>query len=89
MAAFGDFSVAAMPDGTLMLRDILGAHPTKWVEVGGTLIIHDVFPDPADGGQAPYHIYRRALDTGGFREVAVTGSMRVLERISGAAGQLD
>jgi CubicO group peptidase (beta-lactamase class C family) len=33
-AAFGDFSVAAMPDGTLMLRDILEAHPTKWVEVG-------------------------------------------------------
>jgi CubicO group peptidase (beta-lactamase class C family) len=33
-AAFGDFGVAAMPDGTLMLRDILEAHPTKWVEVG-------------------------------------------------------
>ena len=32
----------------------------KWVDVGGALIIHDVFPDPRDGGQAPYHVYRRA-----------------------------
>jgi MMP 1-O-methyltransferase len=60
----------------------------RWVEVGGALIIHDVFPDPADGGQAPYLIYRRALDTGDFREVRATGSMRVLERVSGEPGAL-
>jgi CubicO group peptidase (beta-lactamase class C family) len=34
LAAFGDFGVAAMPDGTLMFRDLLEAHPTRWVEVG-------------------------------------------------------
>jgi len=60
----------------------------RWVDVGGALVIHDVFPDPADGGQAPFHIYRRALDTGDFREVRATGSMRVLERVSGQAGTL-
>jgi MMP 1-O-methyltransferase len=59
----------------------------KWVDVGGALIIHDVFADPNDGGQAPFHIYRRALDTGAFREVVVMGSMRVLERTSGAPGE--
>jgi MMP 1-O-methyltransferase len=59
----------------------------KWVDVGGALIIHDVFPDPNDGGQAPFHIYQRALDTGDFREVATTGSMRILERISGTPGE--
>ncbi len=59
----------------------------KWVAVGGALVIHDVFPDPNDGGQAPYRIYRRALDTGAFREVAVTGSMRLLERVSGTPGR--
>jgi MMP 1-O-methyltransferase len=59
----------------------------KWVAVGGALVIHDVFPDPNDGGQAPYRIYRRALDTGAFREVAVTGSMRLLERMSGTPGE--
>jgi MMP 1-O-methyltransferase len=52
-----------------------------WVEVGGALIIHDVFPNPADGGRPPYLIYRRALDSGDFREVLATGSMRVLERV--------
>ncbi|WP_042379713.1 class I SAM-dependent methyltransferase [Streptacidiphilus melanogenes] len=45
----------------------------------GLLVVHDVFPDPADGGQAPYRVYLRALDEG-FREVSVTGSLRVLRR---------
>lgn len=44
---------------------------------GGTLLIHDVFPDPADGGRPPYEIYLRALDDG-FADVATTGSLRVL-----------
>lgn len=52
----------------------------KWVAVGGGLVIHDVFPNPEDGGQAPYRIYRRALDSGEFREVSATGSLRLLER---------
>ncbi|WP_042427188.1 class I SAM-dependent methyltransferase [Streptacidiphilus anmyonensis] len=45
----------------------------------GLLVVHDVFPDPQDGGQAPYRVYLRALDEG-FREVSVTGSLRVLRR---------
>jgi len=51
-----------------------------WVTDGGALAIHDVFPDPADGGQAPYRIYLRALKSGAFTEVRVEGSLRVLER---------
>ncbi|MFF4102151.1 class I SAM-dependent methyltransferase [Streptomyces sp. NPDC001903] len=47
---------------------------------GGTLAIHDVFPDPADGGQAPYRIYLRALASGAFEEVTVTDSLRILRR---------
>ncbi|WP_069811671.1 class I SAM-dependent methyltransferase [Streptomyces sp. TP-A0874] len=47
---------------------------------GGFLVIHDVFADPADGGQAPYRIYRRALGSGVFTEVAAAGSLRVLRR---------
>ncbi len=47
---------------------------------GGLLLIHDVFPDPADGGRPPYEIYCRALASGAFREVGATGSLRVLER---------
>ncbi len=52
----------------------------------GLLVIHDVFADPADGGQAPYHVHLRALDSGAFEEVEALGSMRVLRRVSGAAG---
>ncbi|WP_197016175.1 class I SAM-dependent methyltransferase [Actinomadura viridis] len=53
-----------------------------WVADGGALVIHDVFPDPADGGQAPYHVYLRALRSGAFAERRVEGSLRVLERVS-------
>ncbi len=51
------------------------------VAVGGTLAIHDVFPDPADGGRPPYEqIYRPALESGRFEERSATGSLRVLTR---------
>jgi predicted O-methyltransferase YrrM len=56
------------------------ANWAPWVAPGGALAIHDVFPDPADGGQAPYRIYRRALESAEFTEVSVHGSLRVLER---------
>ncbi|GAA4107712.1 class I SAM-dependent methyltransferase [Nocardioides fonticola] len=57
-----------------------------WVMPGGLLVIHDVFPDPADGGQPPYHVFLRALEGGSFTEVEALGSMRVLRRTSGTAG---
>lgn len=44
---------------------------------GGLLAIHDVFPDPADGGRPPYEIWLRALDDG-FIEHDAQGSLRVL-----------
>ncbi|MCP9954182.1 class I SAM-dependent methyltransferase [Actinomadura madurae] len=53
------------------------------VAVGGALVIHDVFPDPRDGGQPPYHVYLRALESGAFEERRVEGSLRVLERVAG------
>ena len=59
----------------------------KWVVTGGGLVIHDVFPDPKDGGRAPYQIYCRAIESGHFTEVAGTGSLRVLERTAGRAGE--
>ena len=46
---------------------------------GGLLAIHDVFPDPRDGGRPPFEVYRRALGDG-FQEVAAEGSLRVLRR---------
>jgi MMP 1-O-methyltransferase len=55
------------------------------VEADGLLVIHDVFPDPADGGRPPYELFCRALDSGAFTEVDAVGSLRVLRRT--ASGQ--
>jgi len=54
----------------------------KWVSTGGALVIHDVFPDPRDGAAIDAIRSLPAVDSGEFREVAKTGSLRVLERIS-------
>jgi predicted O-methyltransferase YrrM len=55
---------------------------TPHVAVGGVLAIHDVFPDPADGGRPPYEqIYLPAINSGRFEDVSATGSLRVLRRV--------
>lgn len=55
---------------------------TPHVAMGGLLVIHDVFPDPADGGRPPYEeIFLPALSSGRFRLVSATGSLRVLQRV--------
>jgi len=54
---------------------------TPHVAVGGSLAIHDVFPDPDDGGRPPYEeIYLPALESGRFSLMSTTGSLRVLRR---------
>jgi predicted O-methyltransferase YrrM len=45
----------------------------------GILAVHDVFPDPADGGRPPFEVYQRALRDG-FVEVRQEGSLRLLRR---------
>ncbi|GAA1969854.1 class I SAM-dependent methyltransferase [Kitasatospora viridis] len=88
--------VAAVWGGKLALVFIDGGHTDEhaggdyqgWaphLAEDGLLVVHDVFPDPADGGQAPYRVYLRALAEG-FEEVSVTGSLRVLRRAARAAG---
>jgi len=55
---------------------------TPHVAPGGTLAIHDVFPDPADGGRPPYEqIFLPAVDSGRFELTSATGSLRVLRRV--------
>ncbi len=48
---------------------------------GGILAIHDVFPNPADGGRPPYEIYQLALKSGLFEEVGAVKSLRLLQRL--------
>ena len=49
---------------------------------GGLMAIHDVFPNPDDGGCPPYEVYMRALASGAFTDVSATGSLRVLRRVA-------
>ena len=67
--------------------DVVRADERAWVRhvaPGGLLAIHDVFPDPADGGRPPYELYLRVLDGGEFTEEITLGkgSLRVLRRSS-------
>ena len=50
------------------------------VVVGGLLAVHDVFENPEDGGRPPWNVLCRAVDSGAFTAVSVTGSLRVLQR---------
>jgi len=52
------------------------------VQDGGALAVHDVFEDPADGGQAPFHIFEAAIASRAFSESGRCGSLRVLEKRS-------
>jgi predicted O-methyltransferase YrrM len=60
---------------------------TPKVSAGGFLAIHDVFPDPAEGGRPPFEIYRAALESGVWVEVEDLGcgSLRVLRRVRSEA----
>jgi predicted O-methyltransferase YrrM len=92
IAVVGDSPAVARHWATpLALLFIDGGHGTEpahrdyeqWtphVAPAGLLLIHDVFPDPADGGRPPFEIYCRAIESGEFADVSATGSLRVLRR---------
>lgn len=46
----------------------------------GFLAFHDIFLDPAKGGQAPYNVYKLALASGLFEELPMTNTLGVLRR---------
>ena len=53
----------------------------RFVAPDGLLVFHDVFDDPADGGQAPYEVWKVAVASGTFEPDSTTGSLRVLRRV--------
>ena len=48
---------------------------------GGLLAIHDVFPNPEDGGRAPFNIYTKAKESGLFKEIDMINSLALLEKL--------
>lgn len=47
---------------------------------GGYLLIHDIFEDPAQGGQGPWEVYQLALASGGFEELPRCQTLGALRR---------
>jgi MMP 1-O-methyltransferase len=94
----GSTTVAAVWGTQLALVFIDGGHGeevawadyrawTPKVSAGGYLAIHDVFPDPADGGRPPYELYCAATASGEWvdEDDLSCGSLRVLRRTAGLA----
>ena len=54
---------------------------SRHIKPGGYLAIHDIFPDPKDGGQAPYSIYQLAQASGQFETLPSTQTLGVLRRL--------
>ncbi|MEH6551816.1 MAG: class I SAM-dependent methyltransferase [Pseudomonadales bacterium] len=52
-----------------------------FIKSGGILAIHDVFPNPAEGGHAPYAVYTLAKKSGLFTDLGITNSLALLRRI--------
>jgi len=50
------------------------------LQPGGWLLIHDIFEDPAEGGQAPFQVYRMALDSGAYEEELRVKTLGVLRK---------
>jgi predicted O-methyltransferase YrrM len=80
---------ASWPNANLALVFIDGGHSKTSVEDdflgwsrllirGGWLCFHDVYPDPAGGGQAPYEVFESARASRRWRFEGLFGSLGVL-----------
>jgi len=52
----------------------------KHILPGGYLVFHDIFPDPAQGGQAPYLVYQKAVASELYDVQPLFKSLGVLKR---------
>ena len=56
-------------------------HWKNFIIQGGLLLMHDVFPNPKDGGRPPYNIYQKALNSKEFKEIFFIQSLAVLKKL--------
>jgi predicted O-methyltransferase YrrM len=79
------------PEQSLSLVFIDGGHSVEDVSqdyhgwnskiiAGGYLCFHDIYQNPDDGGQAPYHMFEQARKTGLWGYVTQVGSLGILRR---------
>lgn len=48
---------------------------------GGLLVIHDVFPNPQDGGRPPFEIYSKARKSKQFEDLGIYETLGILKKI--------
>lgn len=51
------------------------------IAAGGVLAIHDLFPNPEEGGQAPIHIWRLAQESGDYEVLPTVNTLGLLRRL--------
>jgi MMP 1-O-methyltransferase len=69
-------------DGSHAYESVLSDYNTwaKNLIPGGYLLFHDIFSDPAKGGQAPYLVYTKAVASGIYKEMPMCESLGILIR---------
>jgi predicted O-methyltransferase YrrM len=69
-------------DGSHAYESVLNDYKiwSKHLMIGGYLLFHDIFPDPSQGGQAPYLVYRKALGSDRYDEMPLCKSLGILKR---------
>jgi hypothetical protein len=69
-------------DGSHSYESVLNDYKiwSKHLIVGGYLLFHDIFPDSAQGGQAPYLVYRKAVGSERYEEMPLYKSLGILKR---------
>jgi MMP 1-O-methyltransferase len=69
-------------DGSHAYESVLNDYKiwAKHLVIGGYLLFHDIFPDPAKGGQAPYKVYQIAVASGLYEEMPMCESLGILKR---------
>ena len=69
-------------DGSHAYESVLNDYKiwSKHLIVDGYLLFHDIFSDPAKGGQAPYLVYRKAVGSDRYEEMPLFKSLGILKR---------
>jgi len=50
------------------------------IKTNGFLVIHDIFKDSQKGGQAPWQIYKIALESGDYKELEMIKTLGILKK---------
>jgi predicted O-methyltransferase YrrM len=69
-------------DGGHSYQTVLGDYQcwNRHLKPKGYLVFHDIYPDPDKGGQAPYEVYKIALQSDQFIELPMVESLGILKK---------